>query len=857
MNGALWSKRHGLEEPYPLLAHLLDTAASAQVLYDQWLRAGLRDLIEGALGPQARAWVAAAAGLHDVGKASPVFAGQLLARTPEPWHAQARVDLKAAGYSLDVPTERLQHLRRHEKASALSLARTDLDFGDPISDDWLAAAALGHHGRFQVPDEAEFEAFAASAGGAWQSARDDLTGAVMAACGLDPAGTLPPVPGHIAVLIAGLVVLADRTVSEWHAVKRGQEDLASGGLNPDDHAGWLERRNRFFARRLPKTLGVYQDFAVARTSIAGDFELRPLQESALTSGDGLWIAMAPTGNGKTEAALLRHAGKNERLIFALPTQATTNAMMKRVQKAYEGTGNVAELAHRLATVEDFYTIPSEHRAAGGDALIPSEFLRNGTARLLAPVSVSTIDQVLAGSLRTKWAHLRLLTLANAHVVIDEVHLMDQYQSALAEQLMKWWGATGTRVTLLSATLPRWQRDRFAHAYDRSWQPAAVTFPSHEPVPGAPEPLAQVGYGIAVTTVRSADPVRTHLEWASEMKRRAPDARLGVVANTVGRAQEIALGLQAKGMAPIVLHSRMTAGHRRDAADRLLAEIGAGRHGKGTVVVGTQAIEASLDIDLDAMSTDLAPAPSIVQRAGRVWRHADNRRSSRLPGVAELPLQLVAGEGKRGALPYFASELRRVEQFLAGRARLVMPDDSQAFVEASSLRLDEVDWAEQDELSEHARKFAKAGGVVINTEELTGMDADLETLMRLTGHDVDEETATRLIELPSVTVLVIDLDGRHGAPGAWTGSIADLEAVRGDDRAALRRAMEATVPLNGKLARRTLAIGTSWNPRSQVLAGMIPVILGQAGIGYDPLLGLVGEVVSEQPISNLRLNPQIC
>lgn len=840
MNGALWSKQHGLEAPYPLLAHLLDTAASAQVLWDRWLRTGLRDLIEGVLGPEARAWVAAAAGLHDVGKASPVFAGQLLARTPEPWHGQARIDLKAAGYSLDVPTERLQHLRRHEKASALSLARTELDFGDPISEDWLAATALGHHGRFQVPDEAEFDAFTASANGTWQSARNDLTNAVLAVCGLDPKESLPPVPGHIAVLIAGLVVLADRTASEWHAVNRGQEDLASGALDLDDHTGWLDRRKGFFATRLPRTLGVYQDFSDARTSIAGDFELRPLQESALTAGDGLWIAMAPTGNGKTEAALLRHARKNERLIFALPTQATTNAMMKRVQKAFEGTGNVAELAHRLATVEDFYAISSEHRAAGCDGLIPSEFLRNGTARLLAPVSVSTIDQVLAGSLRTKWAHLRLLTLANAHVVIDEAHLMDQYQSALAEQLMKWWGATGTRVTLLSATLPQWQRDRFAHAYDRSWQPAAVTFPSHETVPGAPEPLVQASYGIAVTTTRSADPVRTHIDWVSEMKRRVPDARLGVVSNTVGRAQEIALGLQARGMVPILLHSRMTAGHRRDAADRLLAEIGAGRSGKGTVVVGTQAIEASLDIDLDAMSTDLAPAPSIVQRAGRVWRHADGRRSSRLPGVAELPLQVVAGEGKHGALPYFVSELRRVERFLTGRARLVMPDDSQAFVEASSLRLDEVDWAEQNELAEHARKFARAGGVVINAEELTNPNADLETLMRLTGHDVDEETATRLIEMPRVTVLVVDPEGRNGTPGAWTGSVDDLEAVRGDDRGALRQAMEATVPLNGKLARQALAIGNPWNPRSQVLAGMIPVILGQAGIGYDTLLGLVGD-----------------
>ncbi|RNL59203.1 CRISPR-associated helicase Cas3' [Arthrobacter oryzae] len=834
----LWSKRQGLDGPYPLISHLLDTAASATALWDHWLRPGLRELIEDSLGPEAQSWVTAAAGLHDLGKANPVFAGQLFAKTAEPWHEGTRRDLVAAGYSLEVPTERLRHLRRHEKVSALELASTDLDYGAPVSGDWLAASALGHHGRFEIPDSHECKAFARSAGGAWHESRDHLRAAITGACGLGTDPEVPEASPAVAVLIAGLVVLADRTASEWHAVQRARGELASGVLNPEDHLRWIEHRTRFFASRLEETLGVYRDFKDARASIAGDFELRPLQQAALTAGAGLWIAMAPTGNGKTEAALLRHAARNERLIFALPTQATTNAMMKRVQNAYNGTGNVAELAHRLATVEDFYAPPAEHRMAGGDGLIPSEFLRNGTARLLAPVSVSTIDQVLAGSLRTKWAHLRLLTLANAHVVIDEAHLMDQYQSALAGQLMTWWGATGTRVTVLSATLPQWQRDRFAQAYDRTWVPAPICFPSHESVPGTPELLTQESYGITVTTRRSDDPVRDHIDWADRMKKQAPQARLGIVVNTVGRAQQVALGLQRAGMDPIVLHSRMTAGHRRDAADRLLTEIGRGGQGTGTVVVGTQAIEASLDIDLDAISTDLAPAPSLIQRAGRAWRHPDPQRALRLPGVHELPLQVITGEGKRGALPYFSSELARVEKHLTGRTRLIMPDESQGFVEASALRLDEVDWTEHEELTDHARRYARAGGVVINTNDLTDPYADLESLMRLTGHDVEEETATRLIEMPSITALTIDPGGRGGVPGAWTGSIGDLEAITPQDRTALRQAMAATVPLNGKLARRALAIANSWNPQSRVLTAMIPVILGQGGIGYDTLLGLV-------------------
>ncbi|WP_284750808.1 CRISPR-associated helicase Cas3' [Arthrobacter sp. efr-133-R2A-120] len=844
----LWSKHHGLEEPYPLISHLLDTAASATVLWDLWLRDGLRELIEDALGPDARAWVAAAAGLHDLGKANPVFAAQLFAPA-EPWHDATRSALERAGYNLDVPPERLGHLRRHESVSAMALSGGGMKSGDDVAGNWLAATALGHHGKFQVPGSSASRAFRNSANGAWATSRTELRAAVLTAVGLDPDREPPRGSTTAAVLISGLVVLADRTASEWHAVRKAQEEIRAGVLDPDDHAGWMEHRTRFFARRLPRTLGVYRGFADAHTSITGDFELRPLQESALQSGDGLWMAMAPTGNGKTEAALLRHSLRNERLIFALPTQATTNAMMKRVQKTYQGTGNVAELAHRLASVEDFYALSSDiksldcHDEADGhgtadNGLIPSEFLRNGTARLLAPVSVSTIDQVLAGSLRTKWAHLRLLTIANAHIVIDEAHLMDQYQSALAEQLMSWWGVTGTRVTILSATLPRWQRDAFATAYDKDWGPLEITFPSQENVPGVAGKLEQASYGIAITKTKSADPVQAHIDWATTLRATAPDARIGIVLNTVGRAQETARKLALTGITPIVLHSRMTAGHRRDAADRLLQEIGKGGTGTGTVLVGTQAVEASLDIDLDAMSTDLAPSPSLIQRAGRVWRHEDPRRASRLPGVHELPLNIVRGDGKRGALPYFASELDRVWVHLQTRSRLLMPEDSQDFVEASSLRLDEVDWTEQEELAELARRYAKAGGIVIDTLELTDPHADLESLMRLTGHDVDEQTATRLIEPPSLTAMFIDPSGNNSVPGAWHGSVSDLEAIDPQDRTSLRHAMEATVPLNGKLARQSLKAGNAWNPSSKVLKSMVPIILGQAGLGYHPILGVI-------------------
>ncbi|MDK6900567.1 CRISPR-associated helicase/endonuclease Cas3, partial [Streptococcus agalactiae] len=88
---------------------------------------------------------------------------------------------------------------------------------------------------------------------------------------------------------------------------------------------------------------------------------------------------------------------------------------------------------------------------------------------------------------------------------------------------------------------------------------------------------------------------------------------------------------------IILHSRMTAEHRRQNAELLEKTIGPDKKGEGLTVVGTQAIEASLDIDLDVMRTELCPAPSLIQRAGRVWRREDINRSLRIPGAVHLPM----------------------------------------------------------------------------------------------------------------------------------------------------------------------------------------------------------------------------
>ncbi|QIK63599.1 CRISPR-associated helicase Cas3' [Leucobacter viscericola] len=881
----LWSKSQGLDEKYPLLSHQLDTAASAQALWDRWLRPDLCKLLEATLGPEARSWFAYVAGQHDTGKANPVFQLQLSSNRSEPWSTTFRQRLEQEGFGCSVPLEREERLRRHERVSALELASADIKDGGEIASNWISLTALGHHGKFQTPGtKSDRNAFRDHAGGRWKVERAQNTRVLREVCGLLPDTDPPPIGGVAATLLAGLVILADRTASEIASVTQAQARMRAGALRLNDPAGWISQQRDYFASRLEETLGIYQNFsdpAAARTAIVGDFELRPLQEAALKCGDGLWFAMAPTGSGKTEAALLRHSTCNERLIFALPTQATTNAMMKRIQYVFAGGSNVAELAHRLASIEDFYARSSEEVAATDDisagtgtagmasGLVPSEFLRNGTARLLAPVSVSTIDQVLAGSLRTKWAHLRLLTLANAHVVLDEAHLMDYYQSALAEQLMQWWGATGTRVTILTATLPTWQRDLFAQAYLAGARAAGLTsegakelpqilFPSHHELPGEAKLLQQQSYTIDLDLSEASEALGDsreavsdiHMQWVLEHRTRFPFARLGVIANTVDRVQLIANSLREQDIPVTVLHSRMTAGHRRDATNALLGTLGplaeANEQTLPQVLVGSQAVEASLDIDLDALSSDVAPAASLIQRAGRVWRHRSlqhvQRRRRRIPGKANLPIHLVYAEGVGPSLPYFASEMTRVREYLRYKRSLVMPDESQSFVDGTAVTLGDVSEENLRELANISREVITSQGIKISVADLQYEGVDFLDFSKLTGEDVEEESCTRLIDQPSITAIVIDEDGAAGVPGAWHGSLHELEEIDATDHARIRLAMEASVPLSGKIARAVISSydgGERWChlPKSRVISSMWPVVLSSSPITYDPLLGV--------------------
>ncbi|QOR47683.1 CRISPR-associated helicase Cas3' [Trueperella pecoris] len=839
---SVWAKLDGENGLYPLLAHLLDAAAVASALFDSWLRPELQVLLRDALTPgeeveDARALVALMVGSHDVGKASPIFQYQPHKGGRDIELAREHIAL-AEGLTFGDPQKITKKAnepdyRRHERVGAAFLQGGVFDPNLSASRYWRILPSLGHHGRFVVPGSDIARPAARrryreyTTGAPWSDIRQDLLDSLCEGTGRTFPDEDSRVGTTATILLSGLTVLADRIASQGEFVAAGLVAMGRGELELSEPRAWIERRRREAVSYVERTVGIYRGWEskeAARHAILGEYEPRSIQRIAQDSGHGLLNVMTPTGGGKTEAAMLRHAAVDERLIFLLPTQATSNALMRRIQKYYAGTSNVAALAHGLASVEDFYakpvTVASDSsdrlRYSDNGGLYPTDFVRSRSSRLLAPVCVGTVDQALMGVLPRKWTHLRLLALANAHVVIDEVHTLDQYQTELLRPIVSWLRATKARVTFLTATMPSWQRETLL-AYYRAEPPLeGAEFPAieHVDLEGEVTRVRPESAGSVLDLTLSEEFAGqindAHVTWAQDMHRRFPKARIGIICNRVDNARTVA-GELAKVGPTILLHSRMTAEHRRRNAQLLEELLGPAGVGEAVFVVGTQAIEASLDIDLDLLRTELAPAPSLIQRAGRAWRRVDVRRSERIPGVERLPLHIVKIEGDENdpsyagnVLPYMAGELARVWRWLGVHKSLQVPHDCQEFIDASAFSFADIDPESDASLSEAAKAFLhkNAGKMArVDLDEILNHEPTLAMFLGITGaKDADDGLAngTRLTE-GSERRMLICVGDPEKVPGAWAGTVESLIEIRGSDAESVRRALLGSMPVaEGKL-----------------------------------------------------------
>jgi CRISPR-associated endonuclease/helicase Cas3 len=299
----------------------------------------------------------------------------------------------------------------------------------------------------------------------------------------------------------------------------------------------------------------------------------------------LWLR-APTGTGKTEALLL-WAGDTERLLYLLPTQATTNAMWRRLRRIY-GKDAVA-LAHGRA----LYMLRRELRRESDEDPLDERLFGSVFAR---PVTVATLDQYLLAHLHGRhWEERRTLA-RRATVVLDEIHAYEPYTLGLLLEALE--REPPARLALASATLP---------------EPLLALFPRGMLIEAEPELWQRTRHRVELRKGSLLE------DGAEEALRYARDGkRVLVIANTVRDAQALYQRLAETGWADLMLlHARFI------LRDRMQKEERVSQAEPGAIFIATQVVEVSLDISYEVLITEIAPVDALVQRMGRVNRQGEH------------------------------------------------------------------------------------------------------------------------------------------------------------------------------------------------------------------------------------------
>ena len=395
-------------------------------------------------------------------------------------------------------------------------------------------------------------------------------------------------------------------------------------------------------------------------------ELRPMQaavkEIGLPDGPVLALIEDATGAGKTEAALILAARmmvayKGDGFFFALPTMATSNAMLQRLEaiapSLFNGRPALA-LTHGRAGMNELFREIRGRDGSDTDAG-PScgSWLADDRRRiLLADVGVGTIDQALMAVLPTRFNTLRLRALSGHILIIDEAHEFDPYMEAQLQRLLQFHAMLGGSAIVMTATLPLGMRAGYAKAFQQGLglrRPREVEGQAYPMLNVIGRSVDSVEPDSVPATCRDLAVQRLEDEDAAAQLLQA-GSKKGMacvwIRNSVNGAIASAMRLRESGLQVDVLHARFT------VADRLKHEAAVqgcfGRDGfgrAGRVLVATQVVEASLDLDFDLMITDLAPIGSLVQRAGRLWRHMDLRPAARRP-VAAPALHVLSPDPDR-------------------------------------------------------------------------------------------------------------------------------------------------------------------------------------------------------------------
>ncbi|UJP02458.1 MAG: CRISPR-associated helicase Cas3', partial [Nitrosomonas sp.] len=513
---------------------------------------------------------------------------------------------------------------------------------------------------------------------------------------------------------AGITVFAD-----WLGSNTDYFPYQAAHMSSEEY--WRYARQQ--AKQALKDSGVVSHKVVANLIFSDLFKKipipSPLQQWAIDtdiSGEPqIFLLEDVTGAGKTEAALtlayrLMANGAANGFFIGLPTMATANAMYDRTANFYkalfEGDANLV-LAHgSRQLVESFAKsiLPYSHtkydpeqQDETASARCTAWLADHNKRALLSQAGVGTIDQVLLGVLHSKHQSLRLLGLFHKVLIVDEVHACDAYMQGVLEALLEFHARAGGSAILLSATLPNRMKQAFLNAYangrnglcpdiKKDEYPLATTWRASNTEPDE----------IALAT-REAVKRRVVIDYRHQQTEIVAiiDEALATgqcvcwIRNTVTDATE-AFELFAERLPQeklILFHARFALSDRLAKEEDILTAFGSdGNASKrsGRLVIATQVIEQSLDVDFDLLISDLAPIDRLIQRAGRLRRHNRDGSGNRL----------AIGEQDQRGMPHMVvfgpawNEEPAAHWFKAAfpKAAGVYPDHSQLWLTARALQV---------------------------------------------------------------------------------------------------------------------------------------------------------------------------
>ena len=705
----LWGKTTKDSEIFhPALCHMFDVAHVAQQLLSPRASSRWRRVLAEALKTEAETlyeWLPYVIALHDIGKVSVPF--QVLNRDQ-----QSR--LRSEGFNLGQANQKDGRELHHSLVGQLVLQEFVTDWPENLKAAFLEMVS-GHHGVFQNAKRSHQQDFQRiKEVEEWSRLRQQAITILRSyLCGQWP-DPLPNPSNQSAAIMAlnGFCILCD-----WLG-----SDEAYFTPEPLTSLTDYIPKSRERAYRRVRDAGFFEQvITVAPTKFTELFtdilEARPLQAAIdaipddLLRQQTLTIMEAPTGEGKTEAALTlaRRIGAwrgTDEMYIALPTTATSNAMFERLQiHLVERLGLPQELV-RLIHGQDFLadhdlpTQPMQSVEPGEEA--PSEspalsWFAPKKKALLAPIGVGTIDQAELSALNVRHNALRMIGLAGKTIILDEVHAYDTYMTTIIKRMLTWLSALGSSVILLSATLPQARRQELAQAFagiDEAVGLELNAYPSLLTIgpaghyfctPAAYQPDKIIHLRLVQFV---ADEVQTEAEkkanWLLEQVQNGGCACW--MTNTVKRAQQIYDALLKNAPAEVDLelfHARFPLAEREERERAIMRKYSKkGQRPFKGIVVGTQVLEQSLDLDFDVLMTDLAPIDLILQRAGRLHRH--DREAATRYDHKEPHLYIntvIEAADKKVYDDYILQKSRQtLEQITATRQALTLPADYRPLIE---------------------------------------------------------------------------------------------------------------------------------------------------------------------------------